>query len=502
MKRNIFIGCLIATALTFSACDNYLDIVPKGESTLNKTEDYLGLLEAVYGLPFNHEWFICGEAAPIKVENIKNYTDPVLSANFLWDESYDRAAYMTSTGSNDMYTMCYDKIAKYNIIIDNINDAEGSDADKALGIAQAKILRAYDYFILINTYAKPYDPATADKELGIILRKEFNLEDEGIQRTIGDTYRLIQQDIEDAIPNLPHRSISTFRPDKSFGYALKAKVHLFKREIDQSLQASLDCIKEAEGEGNHKLWDMNIDYADILGKYKTSTGMTMMPDMMFEYNTNHAPFPQSPYSMFRMMGISLYLKHDYEDPENLLYQHGLNFMAPQASLVRKPVLDLFDKNTDLRYTFAMGTTSDGPTTTEPGCTMTNVMQLRWNCGGIKLSEVYLMAAECYARKGDKDNAMKYINDVRKNRTLKKYYKDQNATDANEAMQKIREERKRELLYTSNGFFDMRRFCTEFNETLTREFEGETYTLKPTSHLLTFPFPVAAMQNSNLIQNSK
>ena len=101
------------------------------------------------------------------------------------------------------------------------------------------------------------------------------------------------------------------------------------------------------------------------------------------------------------------------------------------------------------------------------------------------------------------NTVKYLNDLRKNRIINTYYQDlPEPADIAAAMKVVREERKRELLFTSNGFFDMRRFCTEFNETLTREFENNTYTLKPTSHLLTFPFPVAAMQNSNLIQNSK
>ena len=113
------------------------------------------------------------------------------------------------------------------------------------------------------------------------------------------------------------------------------------------------------------------------------------------------------------------------------------------------------------------------------------------------------AAECYARQGDMANTVKYLNDLRKHRILKNYYQDlPEPTDKDAAMKIVREERKRELVFTSNGFFDMRRFCAEFNETLTREFEEETYTLKPTSHLLTYPFPVAAMQNSNLIQNSK
>lgn len=501
MKRNILISCLAAVALTFTACDNYLDLVPKGKAVLNQTSDYLGLLEDMYGYPISSEWYICGEHAPAYVDKIKNYADPLMSVSFFWDESFNRAPYMTSTGSADLYYMCYNKIAKYNIIIQNIGDAEGSETDKVEGVAQAKILRAYNYFYLINTYAKPYDPATASQERGIILRDEFSLEEEGVQKTIADAYALIQQDIEDAVPNLPHKSLNTFRPDKTFGYALKAKVHLFKREIDLALQASLDCLKEAEGEGNHKLWDMNVDYQSALVQFKESQSednpqISMMPDMMFEWNM---PF----YSLFRMFGSMMYFGHPYESSENLFYQHGLNYMSPQAALIRKPVLDLFNKKEDLRYTFSIGTTSDGPATAEPGCSMINNMFLHWNCGGVKLSEVYLIAAECYARKGDMTNTIKYLNDLRKNRILKTYYRDlPEPADVTAAMKIVREERKRELLFTSNGFFDMRRFCTEFNETLTREFEDKTYTLKPTSHLLTFPFPVSAMQNSNLIQNSK
>lgn len=496
MKRTIIISCIAAATLTFTACDNYLDLVPKGESVLNETSDYLGLLEDMYGYPLGNEWYLCGEHAPADVDKIKDYTNPLMSASFFWNEDFDRTSYMTATGSGDLYSMCYNKIAKYNIIIQNISDAKGSDSDKIEGMAQAKILRAYNYFFLINTYAKPYDPATATQERGVILRDEFSLEEEGVQKTVADAYNLIQQDIEDALPGLPHKSLNTFRPDKSFGYALKAKVHLFKREFDQALQASLDCLKEAEGEGNHQLWDMNVVYQYGLTEFKNSKpGLNFMPDSWFEYGGTM-------YFSFRMVASMTYFKREYDNTENLLYQHGLNFMSPQAAVIRKPVLDLFSPKEDLRYTFCIATTTDGPATREPGSKMINNMFFHWNCGGVKLSEVYLMAAECYARKGDKDNALKYVNDLRKNRLLKTYYKDLTATDATEAMRIVREERKRELLFTSNGFFDMRRFCTEFNETLTREFEQKTYTLKPTSHLLTFPFPVVAMQNSNLIQNSK
>lgn len=490
MKRNTFISYLAATTFAFCACDNYLDLVPKGETTLNKTEDYLGLIEDMYGYPIDATWYLCGEATSYNMELLNNYSSPITSTSFFWDEEFDRATYMTDT--QDLYTMCYKRIAKYNILLENIQDSEGNDNDKLVGIAQAKILRAYNYFYLINTYAKPYDPATADQERGVILRDAFNLEEEGVQKTIADAYRLIEQDIKDALPILPHKALNTFRPDKSFGYALKAKVHLFKREFDQALQSSLDCIREAEGEGGHKLWDMNVEYQNGVAKYKEMMPIPM--DMMIEYGGAF-------YGMFRTVASNMYFTHPYENSENLLYQHGLNQFSPSPSMIRKPVIDLFDRKSDLRYTFSMELMPTRPTA-EAGSINLNNQFVKWNCGGIKLSEVYLMAAECYARKGDKDNALKYVNEIRKNRFITKYYKELTANDANEAMKIVREERKRELLYTSNGFFDMRRFCTEFNETLTREIEEKTYTLRPTSHLLTFPFPVAAMQNSNLIQNSK
>ena len=494
MKRIITSIC-IGAALCCTACDNYLDIVPKGESVLNKTSDYLGLLEDMYGYPLGSEWYLCGEATSHDMSQIENYTYPLNSTAFFWDEEFDRASYMTETGYNVLYSTCYSKIANCNIIIDNIADSEGSDEDKKTGLAQAKLLRAFNYFYLINTYARPYDPQTAESERGIILRDNFNLEEEGRQSSVADAYRLIQKDIDEALPHLPHVATSNFRPDKSFGYGLKAKVHLFKREIGEALQAALDGIKEAEGEGKHRLWDMNTEYNAGLTYVRNLFSLNdAMFDSWFEYRGSF-------YASFRSMASNLYFVSGYDNPEHLLYQHGLNAMEPHPRMVRKPVIDLFNRTQDLRYTFCCELMPTRPTAESGSIALSN-MQVKWNCGGMKLSEVYLMAAECYARQGKAEEAMKYVNALRKNRIIASHYADLEATDADEAMKIVRQERQRELLLTSNGFFDMRRFCTEFNETLTREYNGNTYTLKPGSHLLTYPFPVSAMQNSRLQQNSK
>ena len=45
MKKYIVIIWL-SLVMGLVSCDNYLDVVPKGEAVLNSTDDYLGLIEA------------------------------------------------------------------------------------------------------------------------------------------------------------------------------------------------------------------------------------------------------------------------------------------------------------------------------------------------------------------------------------------------------------------------------------------------------------------------
>ena len=204
--------------VTLAACDDYLDITPKGKALLKSTEDYLGLIEdrsPEYDMM--NSWILSGEASWYKAEELKSYTNPLNSVAYFWDESYDRAGDMIE---NAAYNACYDRITKFNVVVDGIASSEGKEEDKRMGEAQARVLRAYNYFFLINTFARPYDPATAYQTHGIIVREKMfeSLEDVGIQQSVGYTYDFIQRDIEAAIPDLPHKATNSFRPDKTFGY--------------------------------------------------------------------------------------------------------------------------------------------------------------------------------------------------------------------------------------------------------------------------------------------
>lgn len=494
--KSLHISTLAACSLALmtASCDSYLDIEPKGRALLETTDDYLGLIEDLFP-SYDHAYALnaCNEASWNKIEELKNYTYPLRSAAFLWDESYDRAGI---TINDDLYNDCYNRITNYNMVVSNVHTAKGPDSDKVLAMAQAKAMRAYNYFFLVNTYAAPYDPANADNTRGIIVRERMfeSIEEKGIQQSVGYTYRFIQQDIDEAIPDLPHKAINSFRPDKTFGYALKAKVHLFKREFDECIAACLDALAEAPA-GGHELWDMNEEYN------------TYAPQLIRRYGTDRAidsprymAYNQTIENIWKNTGVT----HGVDSPDYLIYLFGTTNTDPYPMLLTSDVINLFDDRADLRKLFCIRYKSDHDTAPE-GDLQFSSMGLKWNPAGMRLSEVYLMLAECYARKGttsDIETAMDYLHQLRSKRLITSRYTRLDTPDPAEALKFVREERKRELFLTCNGFFDMRRFCTEFNETYTKELDGDTYTLSAGSSLLTFPFPLKAMQTSDLIQNSK
>lgn len=488
MKRNIIVTCICAV-VGLTACDNYLDVVPKGKAVLNSTEDYLGLLEPVdaeYVIDnFN---YVSNEQTWNNMAELEAYRFPITSSGFFWDEDYDRASNITDDEScTQLYNKCYSRIARYNILIDNMGNAEGPESEKVMGIAQAKTMRAYNYFFLLNTFAKPYNPATAATDHGIIVRERFDLEEVGVQYSVAETYAFILKDLNEAVNDLPEKSINAYQPDKAFGYAVRAKVHLFMRDIDNALIDALEVLKFS----NHELWDLSAE----LSAYLAANPQFGMMDSML-------------YMMYRnMMMMS---PHKFSHPENLLYCPSRTGGSP--AILRKHLRDTFDKAGDLRYNLICNPDMPDRPTAEPGgLYFMNSTIIQLNESGIRLSEVYLMIAECYARKGNIDLTLKYLNDLRKTRTYVKYYKDlvpaNVDNDKDKALKYVRQERARELFTSCNSFFDMRRFCTEFNETLTKTYTDtngttHTYTLKPDSHMLTFPFPVKAMQTTNLVQNSK
>ena len=119
-------------------------------------------------------------------------------------------------------------------------------------------------------------------------------------------------------------------------------------------------------------------------------------------------------------------------------------------------------------------------------------------------EIYLIAAECEARVGDVGRAMALVNKLRDNRI--KNNTALTATDKDDALKKVLEERRRELAMSGMvRYIDLKRLNQEvrFTKSVTHITGDGTFRLEPNSPLYVLPIPAKVMRfNSKTIQQNE
>ena len=92
----------------------------------------------------------------------------------------------------------YSKIFRANVVLQSLDNIEGTGEDKARLKAEAHFIRAYSHWNLVNTYALPYTAANAS-EPGVPLKKSTSFEEAAARATIEETYRFIESDLQEAL---------------------------------------------------------------------------------------------------------------------------------------------------------------------------------------------------------------------------------------------------------------------------------------------------------------
>ncbi|MFC5681659.1 RagB/SusD family nutrient uptake outer membrane protein [Flavobacterium sp. MAHUQ-51] len=454
---------------SITSCEEYTDITPKGAlviETANQFHEMVSLPNR--GYPINNFQYLSDDQW-MRENQVIGVTPNINTVNFTFDESVDRVSMYTASS---FYNQAYTYINRWNTIISLVDDSKGDEAIKQLAKAEAKINRAYDHFLLVNHYAKGYDPQTAATDGGICIMDKFDLEAQPSKSTVAQVYDFIQKDIDEALPYLQEKPLDVYHPSIAFAYAFKAKVHLFKREIAKAKEA---CEKSLSY--NNKIFD--------LVAYNAQGG----PNVVAVPAANNV--------------------------EVLSYQYmtGYNEMNFAQSYIISPELrNLFGLN-DARFNLFFNTTSttnldQGSNTAYWATTYTKFF---YPTVGMKTTEVYLMLAECYARENNFNEAVSILNTLRAKRILSGTVNLSVPTTRKETMELVINERRKELLLGFNRFFDLKRLNTEteYAKTITRVFPivnktvpQKTYTLQPNSRLYIIPFPLnALMKNPKLTLNT-
>lgn len=474
MKKTLY-SLLAVAALMLTSCEDFTDLQPKGKNLLTTTDQLEMLL--------NSELRGCGsdmrQMAGDMIYAFSNVattiSQPVKTRNVIiwtYDEAnMDKMAELT-TSDND-YSDFYGYIGTIaNPILTKIDAATGTDAAKKQLKCEALTLRAWSFYMLVNKYAKAYNPTTAASTPGIILMTE----DKDIQTaqpksTVEEVYTQILKDINEAIEldGLPDIAVNKMRFNKPAAYAVKALTLLNMQKWDEAEEAAKQALAI-----NSAVNDYNSSYQGTIqgligGTYSvinrdkngTDEDYFLNGDLEF-YNaytpTTMANFEEGHAYKEKMGNMNMAYDYLMDAGESMLGESGFNFTYDLNSL--------------------------------------------WNNGGLRSTQMYLAIAECETHKGNYDTAMEYLDKVRVNRIDPAKYQPLKGTVSTEAdaIAHVKQVTMNEDIYSVNIFIDKKRWnqLDDWKQDYSRTLAGKTYTIKPDSKMWVFPFPMSVMNNNDKI----
>jgi tetratricopeptide (TPR) repeat protein len=336
---------------------------------------------------------------------------------------------------------------------ENITPDAGNSADLKRIRGAALFFRSFAFYHLAQCYTTQYDKATAAQAQGIPLRLTGNVNDVTVRSSLQQTYDQIISDLTGAASLLPSVSSPVGRPSKAAAFAALAKIYL-----------SME------------------DYT-MAGKYADSC--LQINNLLIDYNTLNAA---SSFPIARFNPEVIF-------PAILIGPALLNVTNWKVD----SVLYQSYSNNDLRKTIFYQSNGTG-TFGFKGSYDGSVSRF---CG-IATDEVYLIRAECKARLGNKDDAMADLNTLLIKRWKTGTFVPLTATNADDALAKILDERRKELVLRGTRWMDLRRLNRDsrFAKTLVRKLYGITYLLPPNDNRYTFYIPQNVIDISGIQQNQR
>lgn len=450
-------GCAILAASLSSCVNDWLDVAPSdgtdADAALTSSSDLAaartGMYEALKGNSnlvdyYGQQFFVYGDVHAgddYQYNNIGGSN----RASFFYDMNYQTASEFSSStsSSNVAWKSPYIVIGRANRIIAAAEGGALSDAAEAKATidqyaAEAKVLRALAHFDLVRIYGKPY---TEDQgaSLGVPLVTEV-LESNAkpARSTVAEVYTQVVKDLTEAI------SSNALATETEPGYvsvwgakAILSRVYLNMGDYANALSVAEDIIKNSGA----ALWTRD----QYFKAWDAST-------------------PNESEFLFRLNVAGSTDNNDLNGIGNLQQRDGYKEMVATKKFVDMLTSDPEDVRNDM---FLPATAAKEVATY--GTNKVYLNKLRGQGGNlrnvtivpiIRLSEVYLTAAECAFRNNDKTKAVEYLNDLVKNRTTTEASL---ATVDNITLERILIERRKELIGEGQRYFDALRN----NETITR-----------------------------------
>lgn len=319
IKNSFQIFAAAVLAMSLQGCGDFLDKLPDDRTEIDSVDKVQKLLKTAY--PQCDFAWLC----ELSSDNLLDNQTPHLPSNpskkqvttYYNYASYERwddelyhfdlasmATYSDSDAPGSLWEGYYSSIASCNYAIQTLEDlaAKGETQDdrfKAL-MAEAKMLRAYSHFCLVNIFSQAYGTdADNAKNIGVpyVTEPETTMTKHYERGTVAETYKMIKQDLEESLPDISdsyHDAIK-YHFNEQAAHAFASRFYLYTRD-----------------------WPKVIEHANaVLGTDSASVERMMMDWSGFDdavYLDDYAKVWQGPEQVSNLMLTSTYsllLRHGY-----------------------------------------------------------------------------------------------------------------------------------------------------------------------------------------------
>lgn len=443
--NNIFtfvkLSSLILILLTLNSCSDFLEQEPGSQTSIDQLlSNKTGMLTALNGNYSSLEAVVRGErfavyadlqggnikftptatgsntgqiSIPVNIENIYAFQDDAISSDF-----------------SSFYDGCYSVINQSNLIlefVDGLQDATTTEISQIK--AEATAIRAYSHFLLSLVYAQNYAFSNDASHLGVIYNKSTLVE--GItfpsRESLFNTYNFIIEDLEFALsqfsdnPAMPGPDYSYF--NRTNTKALLARVYLFKNDWQNALNMANEVISTSG-----VALTTQENYID-----EWTATSTPVSEILLEFSVPRDDGGSVGGSLSQYYGfVSNNNYGRYVASNDLLELYESSDIRGQLFLVQ-PLPTIINEDLQSVNYFFTGKFQNNP-----------------GYPALRLSEMYIIAAEASFELGQPENAIDFLNEIklRANTSL--------LDNASNLDDEILLEKRKEFAFEGLYFFDIAR----------------------------------------------
>ncbi len=449
---------IIVLALFLGSCTKFLDEKNTASLMIPRTyEDLIALMDANGSI--NH-----GMTPGLIEAGTDDYYLLPTVANSLQDFERDNYFWRaepryTSAATNLQWKKPYASVFVSNTVLDYVDRIKENNTFKYNTVkGQALFLKAYAYLQLAQVFMAPYNLDRENEELGLPLRMTGDVSEATKRSTMKETYLHIIGCFKEAAALLPTWNESSMRASRPAAHAALSRTYLIMGRYDEAV---------AEAEKALKDYSRILDYASC---------------------DSNATLP------FRIM-----------NEETLFFAtcSGLSTLNPTRANINIDLVDSYGSN-DFRKKLFFTKRANGTYSFKGSYTGFNIQN---TFAGITVPELYLILAECYARRGELESSRTALNKL-----LMKRYKPgfvlRDFSSKEALLDYILLERRKEMILRSVRWWDLRRLNQEpryAKELKREELVGNgviEHVLRVADYRYVYLLPQEIVQSTGIPQNMR